>query len=140
MLDRRSAFPFVRHLSVGRLVKLISNPTPPSWHTVDSRPSAASPQASLPATTIANTMGLSFRKSVKVGPFRLNFSTRGVGYSVGGAGFRTGVSPSGRSYTTFSAPGTGLSYRTTGGKGCVLFFLGLGGAGSAAWALTRFIS
>lgn len=85
-------------------------------------------------------MGLSFRKSVKVGPFRLNFSTRGVGYSIGGAGFRTGVSPSGRSYTTFSAPGTGLSYRTTGGKGCVLFFLGLGGAGSVAWALTRFIS
>ena len=119
---------------------MIFNPTLRSSDTADSRPSAASPQASLPPTTIATTMGLSFRKSVKVGPFRLNFSTRGVGYSVGGAGFRTGVSPSGRSYTTFSAPGTGLSYRTTGSKGCVLFFLGLGGAGSVAWALTRFIS
>jgi hypothetical protein len=87
-------------------------------------------------------MGLSFRKSVKVGPFRLNFSTRGVGYSVGVRGLRTGVSASGRTYTTVSVPGTGVSYRATGGKGCLVLVLGAGGAGlgAAAWLMARVIS
>jgi hypothetical protein len=85
-------------------------------------------------------MGFSFRKSVSIGPFRVNFSTRGVGYSVGGRGFRTGVSASGRSYSSFTVPGTGISYRTSGGKGCLLLILGIGGTGSAAWLLARFIA
>jgi len=33
-------------------------------------------------------MGLRFRKSVKFGPVRVNFSKSGVGHSVGGKGFR----------------------------------------------------
>jgi hypothetical protein len=65
-------------------------------------------------------MGFSYRKTVRIGPFRVNIGNRGVGYSVGGKGFRTGVSSGGRRYTTFSLPGTGLSYRTTGGKGCLI--------------------
>ena len=84
-------------------------------------------------------MGFSFRKSVNIGPFRVNFSNRGVGYSVGGRFFRTGVSATGRKYTTFTAPGTGVSYRTTGNKGCLLVVLGIGSVGSVAWILSRFI-
>lgn len=70
-------------------------------------------------------MGLRYRKSVKVGPFRVNVSTSGVGWSVGGTGFRTGRSSTGRNYTRFSLPGTGLSYETTRsrGKGCGLGLL-----------------
>ncbi len=56
-------------------------------------------------------MGWSFRKSVGLGPFRVNVSKSGVGYSVGGRGFRVGTNAKGRRYTTFSIPGTGLSYR-----------------------------
>lgn len=87
-------------------------------------------------------MGFSYRKSVNVGPFRINLSSRGVGYSVGGRGFRTGTSASGRKYTTVSLPGTGLSYRASGGKGCLLMVVGAGGAGfgAAAWWVSRFIS
>ena len=39
-------------------------------------------------------MGWSYRKSVNLGPFRLNISKAGIGYSVGGKGFRTGVTSS----------------------------------------------
>ena len=87
-------------------------------------------------------MGFSYRKSVKVGPFRINLSNRGVGYSVGGRGFRTGVSASGRRYSTVSLPGTGLSYRTSGGKGCLVLVLGVGGAGfgAAAWWAYQFLT
>lgn len=67
-------------------------------------------------------MGFHFRRSVGVGPFRLNLSKSGVGWSVGGRGFRTGVSSRGRRYTTFGLPGTGLGYRTYGrqARGCAL--------------------
>lgn len=54
-----------------------------------------------------------FRKSIKFGPFRINVSNTGVGWSVGTRGFRTGVSAKGRPYTTTSIPGTGLSHTTT---------------------------
>lgn len=65
-------------------------------------------------------MGFTYRKSVGLGPFRINVSKSGVGYSVGGPGFRTGVSSAGRRYSTFSVPGTGVSYRTSGkGAGCL---------------------
>ena len=56
-------------------------------------------------------MGWSFRKSVGLGPFRVNVSKSGVGYSIGGRGFRVGTNAKGRRYTSFSLPGTGLSYR-----------------------------
>ncbi len=74
-------------------------------------------------------MGWSYRKSVNLGPFRVNLSKSGVGYSLGGAGFRSGLSARGRRYTSFSIPGSGLRY-TTGGKGratgCLVLLLPLG--------------
>ena len=66
-------------------------------------------------------MGFYYRKSVSLGPFRVNVSKSGVGCSVGGRGFRTGVSAKGRRYSTFSLPGTGAGYRTNHpGRGCLL--------------------
>ena len=47
-------------------------------------------------------MGFQYRNSIGFGPFRVNVSNRGVGWSVGGKGFRTGMSGSGRRYSTFS--------------------------------------
>lgn len=78
-------------------------------------------------------MGFYYRKSVGLGPFRVNLSGRGVGFSVGGKGFRTGISGSGRRYNTFSIPGTGVRY-TGGGKGCLVL---LGGvlAPAAFWII-----
>jgi hypothetical protein len=62
-------------------------------------------------------MGLFYRKSVNIGPFRVNLSNSGVGYSVGGRGFRVGTTARGRRYTSFSVPGTGVGYR---GSGCLV--------------------
>jgi hypothetical protein len=66
-------------------------------------------------------MGLIYRKSINLGPFRVNLSGSGIGYSVGGRGFRVGKSSRGRNYTAFSIPGTGVGYRSISkgsGKGC----------------------
>jgi hypothetical protein len=74
-------------------------------------------------------MGLFYRKSVNFGPFRVNLSGSGIGYSVGGLGFRVGKSSRGRTYSAFSIPGTGVGYRSSSkgsnkgsskgcGKGC----------------------
>jgi hypothetical protein len=49
-------------------------------------------------------MGLFYRKSVKLGPFRVNLSGSDIGYSVGGRGFRVVKSSRGRNYTAFSIP------------------------------------
>lgn len=38
-------------------------------------------------------MGLNFRKSIKIGPARINLSKSGVGYSVGAGGIRYTKSP-----------------------------------------------
>ena len=71
-------------------------------------------------------MGFYYRKSIGIGPFRLNLGKSGVGYSVGTRGFRTGLS-SRRRYTTFSLPGTGIGYRTSRqAAGCVLLIAALG--------------
>lgn len=61
-------------------------------------------------------MGFRFRKSVKAGPVRINFSKSGVGYSVGGKGFRVTKRADGKTQTTASIPGTGVSYVKTSGK------------------------
>lgn len=54
-------------------------------------------------------MGIRFRKSVRIFPgFRVNFSTRGVSASVGGAPFTLNISKKGVCSTT-SIPGTGIS-------------------------------
>ena len=55
-------------------------------------------------------MGLRFKKSIKAGPVRINFSKSGVGYSVGGKGFRVTKRADGRTQTTASIPGTGISH------------------------------
>jgi hypothetical protein len=74
-------------------------------------------------------MGFYYRKSIRLGPFRVNVSKSGVGYSVGGPGARTGVSSRGKRYTTFNLPGTGIGYRTSSGSstgnGCLLIAIAL---------------
>ena len=62
-------------------------------------------------------MGWGFRRSVKLGPLKLNFSKSGVGYSVGARGFRVGKDAKGRSYTAASIPGTGLYSRKYSSQG-----------------------
>jgi hypothetical protein len=69
-------------------------------------------------------MGWTYRKSLNLGPFRVNVSKSGIGYSVGGAGFRTGTSSRGRQYSSYTLPGTGLRYYKSSSKsatGCLVF-------------------
>jgi hypothetical protein len=66
-------------------------------------------------------MGWSFRRGFGAGPFRMNLSTKGVGFSVGVKGFRTGIRSNGRRYSRVTIPGTGLAYSTThASKGCLV--------------------
>lgn len=59
-------------------------------------------------------MGFNFRKSIKLGKlFKLNLSKSGASVSFGGKGFRQSIGTSGNARTTFSLPGTGLSYSKT---------------------------
>lgn len=58
-------------------------------------------------------MGWSFRRSITLGPFRINFSKSGISYSFGAAGYRTGVNARGRRYSSFTVPGTGFRYQKT---------------------------
>jgi tetratricopeptide (TPR) repeat protein len=56
------------------------------------------------------------RKSLRIAPgVRLNFSKTGIGYSAGVKGYRVTQRADGRTQTTASLPGTGLSYVTTSG-------------------------
>jgi hypothetical protein len=55
-------------------------------------------------------MGWTYRKSLRLGPLRINLSNSGVGYSIGAAGLRAGISSTGRKYGSLSIPGTGLRY------------------------------
>ena len=57
-------------------------------------------------------MGFRFRKSKNFGPFRINFSKSGVGYSFGVKGYRVTKTANGRIRQTASIPGTGISYVT----------------------------
>lgn len=61
-------------------------------------------------------MGWRYRKSMKVGPLRLNISRRGMGQSVGVRGLRVTRTARGERYVTFSLPGTGWSYRKKLGR------------------------
>ena len=65
-------------------------------------------------------MGFIFRKSIGRGPFRLNLSKRGVGFSVGVRGLRIGRSANGRLNTRASIPGTGLGWQSSSKSGCVV--------------------
>jgi hypothetical protein len=82
-------------------------------------------------------MGLIFRKSINIGPLRVNLSRSGVGYSIGAGGFRTGVRANGRRYTRVSVPGTGLGYQQEHprGSGCLLAIATLGAAATGAAAI-----
>ena len=56
-------------------------------------------------------MGWRFRKSVNVGlGFRINISKSGIGYSWGVPGYRKTWKADGSIRTTYSIPGTGISY------------------------------
>lgn len=54
-------------------------------------------------------MGWNYRKSTKIGPFRITASKKGVGWSVGSKYLRYGKSATGRSY--ISSGSNGLYYR-----------------------------
>ena len=58
-------------------------------------------------------MGFRYRKSVKMGPFRMTFSKSGVSYSVGVKGARITKRADGKIQKTLSIPGTGISHVTT---------------------------
>lgn len=62
-----------------------------------------------------DAMGFSYRKSVKMGPFRMTASKSGISYSAGVKGARVTKRANGKVQTTLSAPGTGLRYTTTSG-------------------------
>ena len=62
-------------------------------------------------------MGFRFRKSFKVGPFRMTASKSGLSYSVGGKGFRVTKQANGKVRKTYSIPGAGISYSETVGSG-----------------------
>lgn len=55
-------------------------------------------------------MGARFRKSKNFGPFRVNISKSGIGYSVGNKYARITHTADGKKRTTLNMPGTGLSY------------------------------
>lgn len=56
-------------------------------------------------------MGLRFRKSINLGKgMRVNLSKSGIGWSVGGKGFRYTKRADGKTQTTASIPNTGISY------------------------------
>lgn len=62
-------------------------------------------------------MGYRLRKTKNIGPLRLTLSKKGLGASVGVKGFRIGKTASGRTRTTASIPGTGISYTQESGGG-----------------------
>jgi len=74
-------------------------------------------------------MGFIFRKSVNLGPIRLNFGKNGIGVSTGIPGLRIGRNAKGKTYGSAGIPGTGMSWRTspngakTGGSGCLLMLV-----------------
>ena len=55
-------------------------------------------------------MGFIFRKSFTIGPLRINFSKHGIGWSFGVPGYRRTTSATGKKRTTYSIPGTGMSW------------------------------
>jgi hypothetical protein len=58
-------------------------------------------------------MGFHFRRTRKLGPFRLTFTEKGIGYSYGNKFARVSRSATGRKTLRLSLPGTGLFYTST---------------------------
>lgn len=61
-------------------------------------------------------MGWYYHKSIKVGPFRVNLSRRGIGHSFGGRRFHVTVTPDGRRHVSVRLPGGFHLGRTFGGR------------------------
>lgn len=62
-------------------------------------------------------MGMRIRKTLNVGPAKITASKSGLSSSVGVKGVRIGKMSNGRTQTTVSVPGTGVSYvHDVGGK------------------------
>lgn len=62
-------------------------------------------------------MGWRYRKSINLGlGFRINLSKSGIGYSWGVPGYRVTKMANGGNRTTYSLPGTGISYVEQSGK------------------------
>lgn len=68
------------------------------------------------AVGLGGAMGWGFRKSVSMGPMRFTLGKKGVGMSVGVRGARVGIGADGRARAAVSVPGTGLSWRASGGS------------------------
>ncbi len=90
-------------------------------------------------------MPWSYRRSRKVGPFRINFSKGGIGYSAGNKYYRAGKTARGQRYVS-SSPVRGLRYRQTtssrGGKasclpGCLLPIVVIATTATRAWRKHR---
>lgn len=58
-------------------------------------------------------MGFRFRKSMKLGPFRFTLSKSGISASAGVKGFRVTKRADGKTQTTMSILGTGISHVST---------------------------
>lgn len=61
-------------------------------------------------------MGFRFRKTFKLGPFRFTSSKSGISGSFGVKGFRVTRRADGKTQTTVSIPGTGISHVSTHGS------------------------
>lgn len=62
-------------------------------------------------------MGWGLRRSIRLGPFRVNLSKSGIGFSAGVRGLRVGRDSNGRDYSHLSIPGTGIYRRDYFSKG-----------------------
>ena len=85
-------------------------------------------------------MGMRFRKSFGGKGFRVNVSKSGIGYSVGGKGFRYTKKAGGGSRTTTSIPGTGISYVKDSKTGKTKKVATAGGLGKGAYKFMSILS
>lgn len=56
-------------------------------------------------------MAFFFRKSINLGPIRINFSKSGIGVNIGVPGARVSKTATGKTDVSGSAKGTGIGYR-----------------------------
>ena len=63
-------------------------------------------------------MGISFKKSLNTGPFRINLSKSGVSVSCGVKGMRAGVNSKGKSYVSGGEAGINIRKQLKNNSGC----------------------
>ncbi|MGV9381630.1 DUF4236 domain-containing protein [Nonomuraea sp. NPDC003707] len=61
-------------------------------------------------------MGWHYRKTIKVGPFRINLSRRGVGHSYSNRRFHVTTTPDGRRHISVHLPGGFHLGKSFGGR------------------------